>query len=45
VFLLGLTFLPWLTRKETRPAAEAIRSGLPTAALEHPALSMRNKYE
>lgn len=45
VFLLGLTFLPWLTSKQTRPAAEAIRSGLPTAALEHPALSMRNKYE
>lgn len=43
VVLSGLSFLAGLTSKQARPAAESIRSGVPIAALEHPALSMRNK--
>lgn len=43
MFLLGLSFLAGLTSKQASPAAESIRSGVPIAALEHQALSMRNK--
>jgi hypothetical protein len=43
VVLSGLSFLPGLTSKQARPAAESMRSGVPIATLEHQALSMRNK--